>query len=183
MFKAFLFSTFLITSACSKKDNTAGAPADKPASGEAAKPAGDMAKPAAPAAGGKATCDTILKKEIRDKYFANHKIEDVEFPVKHAGKCKLTTPDGKTFELNAACESFMKNAKDASIEGLKKQFAEMKELAGVGDAALAMEIDGADMRTFTAYNKGSFCQVNGTVPKAVDVSAFLNDWLASLPTG
>lgn len=183
MLKSILFATVVVATGCSKKDDKGAAPAG----GEAAKPAaGEPAKPAATAAApaGKATCDTILSKAIRDKYFAGYTIENVDFPVKHAGKCKLTAPDGKSFDLDAACESFMKNAKDQSIEALKKQFPDYKEIPGAGDIAIVRDM-GHDLGLvqFTAYNKGSFCQTGSSLPASIDAAAFLTEWLASLPTG
>lgn len=185
MLKSILFATVVVATGCSKKEDKGAAPAGgeaaKPAGGEAAKPG---AAPAAPAAEqGKATCDTILSKAIRDKYFAGYTIENVDFPVKHAGKCKLTAPDGKTFELDAACASFMKNAKEQMIEALKKQFPDYKEVPGAGDIAIARDM-GHDLglTQFTAYSKGSFCQAGSSLPASIDTAAFLTEWLASLPT-
>src|SRR5687767_7264173 len=183
MHKTILFSAVMLTAACSKKDDK-GAANEKPTTGDTAKPAGtatpagDTAKPAAE---GKYTCDTVLKKEIRDKYFANHKIENIEFPVKHAGKCKITTPDGSMdFEIGAACASFMGNARTLTIDGIKKQFPQAKDLA-VGDGGFVMPV-GDDEVSFTVWSKGSFCQLDGSVPKTLDLNAFLNDWLATMPT-
>jgi hypothetical protein len=185
MFKAILFASVLcVATGCSKKEDKGAAPAADPkgAGGEAVKPTAEAPKPAA--APGKYTCDTILSKAIRDKFFAGHKIENIDFPVAHSGKCKITTPDGKVdFELSAACAPFMKNAKDQSIEASKKQFPDFKEVPGAGDITIVKEISAeVPNLMFTGYNKGSFCMASGTIPKAMDTTAFLTEWLASLPT-
>jgi hypothetical protein len=183
MNKIVLFTTLITLTACSKKKDDAPAPADKPTTGAPAAPqAPATGAPAAPAADGKFTCDTILSKAVRDKYFANHKIENVDFPVKHSGKCKVTTADGKDFEINAACAPFMKNAKDQTVEVMKKQFPETKELPNAGELTLVMDIGDTGLVSFTSYNKGSFCMANGTLPKAMATSEFFTEWLASLPT-
>lgn len=165
--------------ACSKKDDKGGAANEKATPGIPSLAAGDMAKSGGD---GKFTCDTILSKALRDKYFANHKIENIEFPVKHAGKCKVTPPNGLDFEIGAACASFMKNSKDLTVEGLKKQFPDMKEVPGAGDVTLGQEIKGADMMQLIGWNKGSFCQADATLPKTIDAAAFMTEWLASLPS-
>jgi hypothetical protein len=178
MIKTACLSALLFAGACSKKDD------NKAAGTTGAAPAAPAGAPAAAAtpADQKFTCDTILSKALRDKYFAGHTVENIDFPVKHNGKCKIVTPDGKDFELSAACAPFMKNAKDATVEGLKKQFTDMKEVPGAGDVALARDISpDLPFVQFTAYNKGSFCMASGTLPKSIDTNAFLTEWLASLP--
>jgi hypothetical protein len=180
MNNAVLFTALITFTACSTKKDDAPAPADKPTTGAPAAPQAPATGAATPA-DGQLTCDTILPKALRDKYFANHKIENVDFPVKHSGKCKVTTPDGKDFELNAACAPFMKNAKDQTVDVMKKQFPETKEVPNTGDVTLVMDVGDTGLVSFTAYNKGSFCMANGTLPKTVP-NEFLVDWLASLPT-
>jgi hypothetical protein len=179
MVKTLLFSAALFTAACSKKENKSEAPpaGEKPAAGEPAKPAGGAAAPAA----GAMTCDTAIPESIRTKYLPGHKVELITNPAKHAATCKVITPDGTTNEFMVACADFMKNGKQLTIDGLKKQFPDMKDIEGAGDGAVGHTIPTGEFQ-FTGYSSGAFCQVNGMVPKGVDAPAMIKDLLAAMPT-
>jgi hypothetical protein len=179
MVKTLLFSAALFSIACSKKENKSEAPAagEKPAAGEPAK-VGGAAAPAAPAA---LTCETALPEAVRTKHLSAYKVELITNPTPQAATCKLIAADGSYNEFMAACNEYMKKGKDLTIDGLKKQFPDMKDVPGAGDAAVAHTISTGDVQ-FTAYNSGSFCQLSGIVPKGVDAPALLTDWLAALPT-
>jgi hypothetical protein len=174
-----VLTVVLSLAACSKKKSDGGAaPAVKPAAAVETKPAEAPAAPAASAS--KLNCDKVFPQSLRDKYFANAKVADFAIPVDITGKCIVSGVGDKDLELEATCHDNIVQSKDMTIQALKKNFADIQEIAGVGNPALAYPL--ADGTTqVTAFDDDSNCQVMGTLPKGTDAAAVLKDWLAVLP--
>lgn len=193
-----LLAAVLAVVACSKKE-------DKPAEGAAAgaKPTTDPGTPAAtgttaatppaggdtgaaaPAAGGagKLDCDKVLAKDLRDKYLAGAKITNREQPVDFTGECEIQLKEGDAAYngvVNVSCHENNLPGKAKTIEIMKKNFKDMKELAGIGNPALAQDT-GFGPTQVSAFDDDSNCIATLMVPKGVDAAAFTKDLLATLP--
>jgi hypothetical protein len=177
MTKTVLFAALIALGACSDKPGTTEKPTGTAASTPASKPAPE-ARVAAPVAD-QLTCEKIASKELLDKYFPGATVANIPHPVPFSAQCQVTQADKTKVDLNAQCHDNVKSAKAPTIEGLKKNFANMKELPGVGDPVLVQPI--ADLTQFSGWDNDSNCSIAGMLPKSVDASAFLKDWLAQLP--
>lgn len=174
-----VLTTVLSLAACSNKSDNKAAPppTEKPAAAAETAPAAPTAAPAASAS--KLTCDKVFPQSLRDKYFANAKVEEFPVPIDISATCIIKGLAEGDLKLETTCHENVVLAKDASIKAMKKSLP-IKEVPGVGNPALAYTMPD-DTTYLTAYDDNSNCQVMGTIPKSIDAAAFINDWLAVLP--
>jgi hypothetical protein len=167
--------------ACKKSDKKPDETAAPAGSAAAAPAAAAPAAPAAPAAG-KLTCDKVLSKALQDKYFAGATITDNPQPTDFTAECKIKFSDAAAPEgtIAVTCHDNMAAAMNETIKAIKGSSKDMKELSGVGKAALTQSV--ADIgHMVQAWDDDSNCNATVFVPNAIDAAAFTKDLLASLP--
>lgn len=135
------------------------------------------AAPTTAAPPGALTCDRVLSKELRAKYFASATIKSIPQPIAQAAECKVAMGDDEV-TIAVTCHDNMAASMAMSIESLKKNL-HAKDLLGVGRGAVTVDM-GANVHV-TAWDTDSNCSISAGVPTAIDPASFANDLLASLP--
>ncbi len=186
MLKALLVSMIVFGAACAKdkpkdeaKGKTPGATGTITTEKTTTTTTTKTTEPAA--AAGKLDCDKVLSAELRAKHLKDFAIEGQPQVVDSTASCDLKGGEGAMGgNVSVSCLDNMEAAMQPTIDGLKENFKEMKDLPGVGKAAVIMD-NGDVGTTIAAWDDDSNCMINALIPKGIDATAFTKDALAALP--
>ena len=209
MFKAVALAALLIASACAKKtDNPAPPPGGSgatpsPTAGTTPSEGTPVTPTPAAAAVAPLNCDTIVSKEMREKYFAGATFKGRPQAVPTSGECEINTADamasitvdcqqanvdhleatlktikGGTASLPAGAGSAVPEGYKVNAEAMKTKNKELPPGVGRGGFTDASHSIGTMV---TVWDDDSNCMAIMLVPPKIDAIAFTKDLLANLP--
>jgi len=185
MSKALTLVAVVLLSSCGKKKDDAPAPGSATPAPTGSAPAPTVSAPAptgsAPAAAAKLDCDRVFAKALREKYFADAKIEDKTQGIEFAGGCGIEGAD-YTADITVTCNDVVSANMAETLKLTKQGSKDMTDLVGVGKGGVTSPLATIGTQA-TAWDDDSNCMVTVMVTgsKKADTIAITKDLLATLP--